>query len=157
MVRNRKKGEFSQSLLKSKPNRDQLWKFPKQTNPVQSYKQNSIQLILQDQPYVGHFLFMPLGTRSKLSQGWYEAKPLTNPLHLRKFQYDQLSINQTFTGNLSVFKFRFPESTFMRFSILYPLLPFYTEILWPHHCHLQLRSCIGLQAGLRISALAYLQ
>ena len=80
---NVKKGEFSYNLLKSKTNGNQLWKFPERTKPVQPHQQSSIQLILPDQPDLGHFLFMPLKTVSKTSQDWYEV------ISIRKFQYYQ--------------------------------------------------------------------
>lgn len=55
---------LSWSLIKSKTNGEQLWKFLEQTKPVQSRKESSVQLLLWEQPDLSHFLFMPLETIS---------------------------------------------------------------------------------------------
>ena len=41
--------------------------------------QSSVQLVFWDQPHLGYFLFMPLETISKTSQGWYEATMTKSP------------------------------------------------------------------------------
>ena len=100
------------------------------TSPVIQTKLNSA--YFEGPTLPGSFLVYASGDQKQTFPKLIGGNPWPTPWHLRKCQYCQLSIKQAFTGNQSLGPFFSPGGTFMRFSILYPLVPFYTEILLPY-------------------------